>query len=139
MSDAYTARVTALIDALRALTPSHIFELPEDLSNLGDEDTITGLELATDLLVSAAFAVLRQAVTPEVWGSRNLFRLTVKATRWGQALVGVLGGVVVADVLADAVVAGATYQLALQFACRDYVDLDLVAAIVLDKANGPLV
>jgi len=138
MPDAYTVRVTALIDALRALGPAEITEVPEGALDLSDQDTIDHLDLATDLLVSAAFATLGQAVAVEGWDSRNLFRLTVQATCWTQALVHGLGGIVVTDTLTGAVAAAATYQLALAFACRAHVDLNLVAATVLDKANSPV-
>ena len=150
MSDAYTVRTAALIDALRALGPAEVTELPEGDLNLGDQDTLTYLELATDLLISAAFLTLGSALaateltprsfreTANGWVPRNLARLTMTATRWTQALVHGLGGITVTDALADAVVAAATYQLALEFACRAHVDLNTIAVTVLDKANSPV-
>lgn len=152
MNDAYTVRVTALVDALRKLGPSDITEVPEGSLDLSSEDTIIALERATDQLVTATYITLGtgmvEAVLPlsfrqaaESWVPRRLARLTITATRWTQALVQALGGIVVSDSLTDAVTAAATYQLALQDEVRTrgehpYVVLDAVLTDILNTVNS---
>lgn len=147
MRDAHTIRLTALYTALTMLGPEDITELPAiTLQDVLDGEHPTALETARDQLITATCITLGQALadqtrsfreTAESVVPRSLAVHTMKATRWVQNLISALGGIIVSDLLADAVVAAATYQLALAADGRDHVTLLHVATTVLNQANSP--
>lgn len=137
MSDAHTVRLTALFTALTTLGPQEITELmPITLQDLLDDERPIALETARNQLITATFIAFGGTFAPTN-APRRLALVTVKATRWVDALMQQLGGIVVNDLLTGALVAAAAYQLAMQAEHRDHVTLDEVATSVLTTANTP--
>lgn len=139
--DAYTVRTTALFQALNVLTPLMFTGLPGYEHDLSDQKVLTMLERASDNLTELTTTVLGVDVAGEPVdahkAARDLVNMTIIATRWTQQLVHALGGIHDTDLLVDAVVHAAAYQLALKLRCRAHQDLGKLADIVLSAANSP--
>lgn len=137
MHDAHAARITALYTALTTLGPQEVTELmPITLQDLLDGEQPIALEDARNQLVTATFITFGGTFAATA-APRRLALVTVKATRWVDALLQGLGGIVVNDLLTGALVAAAAYQLAMQAEHRDHITLDEVATTVLTTANSP--